>query len=78
MNMKTVVSQFSWPYKVEQLLEDISAPFVKVRSVSSKDIQHHESNRIRKFVITDCGCTLVVKCHDKRSCIQGSVVFASY
>ena len=25
--------------QVEQLLEDISAPFMKVRSVSSKDIQ---------------------------------------
>ena len=35
--------------------------------------QHHGSNRVRKFVTTDCGCTLVVKCHNKGSCIQGPV-----
>ncbi|KAM7452063.1 hypothetical protein ABFA07_000654 [Porites harrisoni] len=34
---------------------------------------HHGSNRVRKFVTTDCGCTLVVKCHNKGSCIQGPV-----
>ncbi|CAH3140249.1 unnamed protein product, partial [Porites lobata] len=35
--------------------------------------QHHGSNRVRKFVTTDCGCILVVKCHNKGSCIQGPV-----
>ena len=39
--------------------------------------QHNESSRIRKFVITGCGCTLVVKCHNGGSCIQGLVVLAS-
>ena len=36
-------------------------------------LQHHEFSRIRKFVITGCGCTLVVKCHNKGSCIQAPV-----
>ncbi|CAH3036962.1 unnamed protein product, partial [Porites lobata] len=35
--------------------------------------QHHRSNRVRKFVTTDCGCPLVVQCHNKGSCIQGPV-----